>query len=68
MQLEITNMDIDTINTINKEERNENREYRYKMNLIEKSLMAIDPRFKIVREKDDLSYYQVQYSNYATNI
>ena len=56
MQLEITNMDIDTLNTINKEERNENREYRYKMNLIEKSLMAIDPRFKIVREKDDLSY------------
>jgi len=49
-------LDIDTINTINKEERNENREYRYKMNLIEKSLMAIDPRFKIVREKDDLSY------------
>ena len=49
-------LDIDTINTINKEERNENREYRYKMNLIEKSLMAIDPRFKIVREEDDLSY------------
>ena len=49
-------LDPDTINTINKEERNENREYRYKMNLIERLLMAIDPRFKIVREKDDLSY------------
>jgi len=47
--------DTDTLNIIAKENRQENRDYSYKMNVIEQSLKAVDPRYKIVIE-EDLSY------------
>jgi len=49
------NTTAEDINQINRENKKENREYRYKMSIIRKSLKAIDSRFKIVME-EDLSY------------
>lgn len=44
------------INTLRAEQRQEQKDYSYKMYILNRSLKEVDHRFKIVRREEDLSY------------
>ena len=49
-------MDTDTLITMKAEERQEQKDYTYRMCILTRSLKEVDSRFKIVRKEEDLSY------------